>query len=1208
VATDERSFGYLLRRSRLAALLTQDQLAERAHLSYRTISDLERGAKHAPRRDTVLLLVDALELSPQERTTLIAAAHPIDRQPEATELPAGQGSAPVSVRTFLIADLRGYTDFTEAQGDEAAARLTTHFAALVRECVGGHEGQLVETRGDEVLVAFSSARQALRAAVDLQVHFAREARSDLRLHVGIGLDAGEAIPVEGGYRGGALNLAARLCALAGPGEVLASEGVVHLARKVEGLEYVERGLVELKGFSSQVRIVEIHPSTEEEDGAGPPVAAQGTEAAAGVVREPPLPIGGFLGALPARTLVKREGELQKILSAVDAVAGGSGRLVLLAGEPGVGKTRLAQEVTLHVRNRRFLVAAGRCYEPRQVAAFYPFIEALGMLYAAAPAHLRNEVPRRWAYLGRLLPNEDIPVPASSSGSQDEHERLFWAATGFLQAIASETPVALLLDDVHWADTSSLELFQHLARQTRGNRVLLLGTYRDAEVGGKHPLEQALRDLTREQLLERVAVRRLDQEGTRALIGAAFDLAEVSDEFAALLQRQTEGNPFFVQEVLRALVERGDIYRENGRWERREIGEIEVPETIRSAVGERLSRLTEESQEILHEASVLGLTFGFDVLQELGDREEGATEAALEEAAAAGLVVEMGKDSYAFNHALTHQTLYGKLAAHRKRRLHLAAGEALERLPEQKRHPEGTRRATKLAWHFLEGDDSERALVYAMLAGDQAAAVFAHAEAERHYHTALELARELSDPSREATVLEKLGGVLRYTGQLDDALEFSEQAAQLYRAEDDLEDEARAVAQIGFVQTQRAATEEGIARLQPAIGRLEEASGAPSPALAELYYALAFLLWLAGRYDEQLAAVERAAELARVTRTDRVLSQAEFQRGLALLMLGRVEEALRVFNEALPLMEALGDLFNLSHTLNNLGYASLRAGELERSRRYIEQALEAAERLGDPVLIAFMTGNLGQHAWIAGEWRQARSYLERALELAHPAGTGWVSASVLAQLGEVSLAEGKVKEGTRLVQEGIAIAEQAGDLQTLRLAHRALAEQDLLEGRPAAALDRLEPLLDRPGLEEGDVTDLLPHLAQAQLALGRVDDGEETAAKAVRRSMSQKNRLSQVHALRAQSGVLAHLGRWDDGQVDLEEAIVIARRMPYPYAEARALYDMGMLRLRKRDAGVTQEELTRLIPEPLKEALTIFERLGARKDAERTRALLAGSGA
>src|SRR5438874_878779 len=169
------------------------------------------------------------------------------------------------IKTFLIADVRGYTRFTSERGDEAAARLATRFAELARETIEAAGGTLVELRGDEAMAVFDSARQAIRAASDMQQRFVAETVADasLPLAVGIGLDAGEAVPVGGGYRGGALNLAARLCSLAGPGEVLVSPGVAHLARKVEGLDYVERGAVRLKGLEKPVEVVAVRPERED---------------------------------------------------------------------------------------------------------------------------------------------------------------------------------------------------------------------------------------------------------------------------------------------------------------------------------------------------------------------------------------------------------------------------------------------------------------------------------------------------------------------------------------------------------------------------------------------------------------------------------------------------------------------------------------------------------------------------------------------------------------------------------------------------------------------------------------------------------------------------------------------------------------------------------------------------------------------------------
>lgn len=652
-------------------------------------------------------------------------------------------ASPTLVRTFLFADIRGYTRFTQEFGDEAAARLAAKFAMVARECLTAREGQIIGLQGDEAVAVFSSARQALRGAVELQARFDHESSLDpsLPLLVGVGLDTGEAVQVANDYIGAALNLAARLCKLAGPHEVLASEAVVHIARKLDGIAYAERGSAQLKGFADPVRIIHVVP---EGDGTVGESAQQAPTARVDTT----LPIGAFLGALPASLLVARESEMQRLLAAVDAVASGNGRLVHLSGEAGVGKTRLAQEVMLSARNRNFLIATGRCYELHQSVPFYPFLDALATVYSTCPPALRAALPRRWPHVARLLPDLNLELPPSGSNPQEEQQRLFRAVTGFLQAIAAEVPVAVLLDDLHLADGTSLELLQHFARHTRADRILLLGTYRDVEVSRRHPLEAVLRDLTREELVERIAVGRLEETATSELIGATLGERNVSDQLVDLIYQRTEGNPFFVQQLLRFLVERGDVYQEKGRWAQRALEKIEVPESVRSVIAQRLARLREATQEMLQNASVLGLTFRFEALSQFGGRTDEELEAALEEAGSIGLVREAGTDSYAFDHTLTQQALYTELPGRRKRRLHLAAAEALERSPVGSR----ARHSAELAWHFLEAAQGERALPYAIAAGDQARAVFANREAERHYTTALEIAAHLGDTEREAEAL------------------------------------------------------------------------------------------------------------------------------------------------------------------------------------------------------------------------------------------------------------------------------------------------------------------------------------------------------------------------------------------------------------------------------------------------------------------------
>ncbi|HKT38919.1 MAG TPA: AAA family ATPase, partial [Ktedonobacterales bacterium] len=408
-------------------------------------------------------------------------------------------------------------------------------------------------------------------------------------------------------------------------------------------------------------------------------------------------VGGFLGALPDRPIVTREAELCQIDNALDATLRGSAKIVFLAGEPGVGKTRLAQEASLAAQERGYLVVTGRCQEPYQTMPYYPFVEALlAAVTNAAPA-IREELPRSWPEVQRLLPGSVRDGETSGVYRRaEEQQRLFWSVTRFFQALALEQPIALLLDDLHWADDASLSLLQHLAQHTRASRVFMLCAYRDTDLSRRHPLRRIIHDLNRERLADRLAVTRLSQEGTAALVadiiaGTADDnmngnsaAAEPPESLIEAIHRSTDGNPFFTVEVLRALQQRGEMRSADGHWEWRSDQAIVVPESVQAAIDERLARLEPGAQELLEEASILGESFTFDDLVALQERDEDEVEAALEAAIAASLAQEIGPDSYRFNHVLTQQALYHAISRRRRRRLHLAAGAALERLPQSQR--------------------------------------------------------------------------------------------------------------------------------------------------------------------------------------------------------------------------------------------------------------------------------------------------------------------------------------------------------------------------------------------------------------------------------------------------------------------------------------------------------------------------------------------
>ncbi len=259
--SSKQKFGDLLRQYRQISGLSPEKLAKWASTTVDALSRMESGVKIMVTPDEIERLADFLGLDDQERANFFAAA-PLP----AAAAPAPHATGLPSIFVFLIADVRGYTRFTLEHGDEAAARLTTRFATLVREVVTLRQGRLIELRGDEALACFHSVRQALNAAVEMQEHFLQASKADknMPLPVGIGLDAGEAVPTNDGFRGAALNQAARLCSLAKAGETLVSEIVTHLARKVDGLAYYPWGSAELKGFDEPVRIVSVRRASANE--------------------------------------------------------------------------------------------------------------------------------------------------------------------------------------------------------------------------------------------------------------------------------------------------------------------------------------------------------------------------------------------------------------------------------------------------------------------------------------------------------------------------------------------------------------------------------------------------------------------------------------------------------------------------------------------------------------------------------------------------------------------------------------------------------------------------------------------------------------------------------------------------------------------------------------------------------------------------------
>ena len=901
-----------------------------------------------------------------------------------------------------------------------------------------------------------------------------------------------------------------------------------------------------------------------------------------------MPIGAFLGAQPIGPLVGREAELGAIRAVLEAVPRGQGRLLLLVGEPGVGKTRLAQEITIRARAHGYRVLTGRCYEPQQTVAYSPFVEALTQAVALAPDAV--DVVERWPEVARLLPDGDLKVQAPAQlDDRTAQQRLFYQVRNFLGTLADRQPLALLLDDLHWADGASVDLLQHLTQHTHDLPILLVGTTRTIEAQREHPLVDALSDLRHDELLDRLEVERLEEEETSALIGAilgdadgaAGDATSVSAVLAQRIYARSEGNAFFTRQLTRALQEQGDLIFAEGRWDMSvQDMTVTAPESIRSVIGQRLGRLTEHTQDVLREASVLGQVFAFDEVRGMGQRGEQEVEEALDEAAGKGIVREGQRDHYHFNHALTLETLYADLSARRKRRLHRAAGEAIEQAPDHER------RAAELSYHFLAADESERALPYALLAGEQAEAVYAHAEAERHYRAALAAAQDAGDASHEAQALEKLGEVVHLLGRMDEAPDLLDRALRGYQALQDRQGELRtlsawlwAQADFGSEKLDEADTR---ARAVLAHVELSNTSALPPSLLsgaAAVYSNLAWIHWTSGRYPDVLSHASRAAELARAAGDEKQLV-------LALHRLigtpGFDGDPMASWRDLLTMAERTGQTAIVVSAHNNIGGTLQDAGEFAPALPHLEQAVAAAERRQDPRHLAWQLHNFTWFLFDSGDWQRARETYARAAAIMREVdrhGANWQSAAMSIVPGRFALVEGREEEGRRLLAQAIEHVEKVGVLFVLPFPVGALAEADLLAGHAEAAQLRLASFLPNPANAEGNDLTLLPLLAWAEGALGH----EAQAEAQLKTLLAGEASLVRVDALRIQGLLATMQGRWDVAREALDEALERTRAMPWPYGELKALWVSGWLESARGDPAAARKQL--------KQALAICNRLG-----------------
>lgn len=913
--------------------------------------------------------------------------------------------------TVLFTDMVGSTALASNLSPDAADHLRREHFSILRQAVAEAGGTEVKNLGDGLMVVFATASAALSCAVGMQQGVERDnrARGD-SVGLRVGLSAGEVTREDDDYFGDPVIEAARLCAACESAQILAADVVRAMAGRRSRHISNPIGELTVKGLPDPVATVEVEWE---------PLTGSASNL---------VPLPSRLGIRPTVGVVGREAEIATMLDALKRVSGGEGREVLLvSGEAGLGKTTVVAEAARAAFDAGACVLFGHC-EEYLATPYQLFAEALGHYVTQAPEdELIAHVSAYGSELARLIPalSSRLPGlgPSKATDADTERYLLFAAVVGLLGMVSVQQPVVLVLDDLQWADKASLQLLRHLAATEQPLRLLVLGTYRDSELSRSQPLLEALATLHRQHGVAQIEMVGFDDAGVVSLMEAAagHTLDDTTVRLAHAVYRETDGNPFFVSEVLRHLVERGGVYQDaTGRWvAEASLEQLALPDSVRVVIGARVGRLGQDAERVLSVAAVIGRDFDLDVLARATRTSEDDLLDILEAAMAVTLVRELADTPghYNFAHALIQHTLYNDLGLTRQAKAHRRIAEALEDLCGDRPGA----RVGELARHWFNATqpiDVAKAISYSRQAADAALAALAPADALRYYVQALDLFAQADnpDPTLGLDLAIGLGTAQRQTGDpafRDTLLDAARRAA-------DLGDTDRLVAAAlandrGWHSAAGVVDTDKVEILEMALERLNADHPDRALVLATLCSELTWGSPLERRQalaDEAIAVAETSGDDATIVR---VLNHVAYP----LIGPPQMEPLLARTADALTRAERVGDPVLLLWAASWDALFTARAGDIDKRDRTYELVDQLVDQLDQPALSWAHTFISAVRAQIAGDIERVEQLANDALQIGTESSEPDAASYFGVHLTMVSWQRGTMTELLSLIEQLVA---------------------------------------------------------------------------------------------------------------------------------------------------------------------------------------------
>lgn len=827
-------------------------------------------------------------------------------------------------------------------------------------------------------------------------------------------------------------------------------------------------------------------------------------------------------------VIGRNNYLDSISRFLENAHNPAGPTILITGEAGIGKSRLVSEAKKQAARRGLLILQGNCFEPDRNFLYGPLLDLLRSFFASQTSETTGQLLGSTAQeLVKLLPELTFRLPGLKPTPllepEQEKHRLFYSLLQLFNQLAAAQPLLVIIEDLHWCDDTSLEFLLQLVRRTTSQSIVVLLTYRNEEVNPG--LDHFLAGVERERLATEWPLKQLSSLETDQMLQAIFELKQPTrPQFLNKIYSLTEGNPFFIEEVLRALITEGEIFYDVNGWERKAIDELHIPRSVLDAVQRRIQQLSSPAKSLLNLAAVAGRRFDFSLLQNLTGKAESELMELLKELIAAQLVVEVSAERFGFKHALTRQAIYLGLLTRERQILHSRFGETLERLYANALDSH----LDELAYHFYEAGSWAKALAYSQKLGEKASALFAPGTAVEHFSRTLEAAKNLGvNPS-----------------------------PQLYQAR------GRAYETLGEFDLARADQETALH-----IAQTNKDQAAQWEALRHLG-----MLWAGRDYARTGQYYRQAYDLARQMANPLILAHSLNWLGNWHLNVASPRQALDYHRQALVIFRELGEQPGLAETLDLLGLTSCLEGDMIQCRAYYEQAIKLFGELNDRAGLASVLATLplcsGAYQTsltvsVILDQKQIVSEAETGLKIAQEIGQRSAEAFGMLMLSSYLGLHGEYGRALELAKASLKIAQEIGHQQWTTTAHFTLGALyfDLLD--LTQAQQQLEQALD---LSKAIGSLFWEHCTVGYLALVYIAQGKGEQAQAVLDLVLKTSAAPQMVGQKLVWFARAELARYS-GDLEqafqlVEELIIEARNQGSVITPAvpRLLHLQGLLRL------------------------------------------------